>query len=38
MTELKELLHKLKTRRDKLDSLIDDIESTIQKAERQTKL
>jgi len=38
VTELKDLLKKLCDRREKLDALIGDIESTIDKAERQTKL
>jgi len=38
MTELKDLLKKLKDRREKLDALIEDIENTIDKAEGQTKL
>ena len=38
MNDLKELLRKLHDRRNKLDDLIMDIETTINKAERQTKL
>jgi len=38
MTELKELLKKLHDRKDKLETLIDDIEATIEKAEGQRKL
>jgi len=38
MTELKDLLDKLRDRKEKLDALILDIEKTIEKAEGQIKL